>query len=210
MSQYRSNHQQEMQRKLIKFTVLVFLVVVALCVAGGILSGLPKRRAEQEARRTDAAVAAIFRGDNTVPTDAEPLIRRPYTVYGKSTNGTWVYKEGVRGTDLVTNENITPSLSEARTCVLIWPDTANSKKSDRYYWGTNTTRSHDAYFCPVYMTIIDRETGLRYADIKLGSVPTTGGKYSTGYSGPLYSPDKEWSTFDLDSWLSTHWLAGNP
>ena len=40
----------------------------------------------------------------------------------------------------------------------------------------------------------------------LGGVPLAErSKYAASYHGDIYNPEKDWSTFDLDGWLATHW-----
>ena len=79
----------------------------------------------------------------------------------------------------------------------------NAENSD-YYWDGNGGYE-DAYFSPVYMTVIDREAGIRYEDIPLGSTPMSSGNRQIGkHSMKLYEEGKEWSTFDFDRWLPAH------
>ena len=210
MNPNMTQRQAAAQAKARKFAVITFVVVVALCIAAGFAGSLPKRLAAHRAKQNHRAMQALFDDDTLARSDAEPVIKRPYTVYGMNNDRyvdrMWEYRLNISDTALVTDAGITESVKDARTCVFVWPDPEDATRSSKYYWGTASTYDHDAWFCPVYMTVIDREAGIRYAVIHLGSVPLRERTRTYGhYSGDLYDPDLEWCTFDLDSWLATHW-----
>ena len=194
-----------MRRKTHKLIGIIVLVGFALIVMAGIIGGAPRRAKEANARRA----SALFNDETLVSSSAEPIIKRPYTLYTQvyglySYVWGWEYNGRVYGTDLTKDEGLTDQVKKARTCVYIWADVMDGKKSNDYRW--EGSLSQGAWFAPVYMTVIDREDGLRYADIKLGTVPL---EYKSNYGGryyrSLFNPDNEWSTFDLDGWLATHW-----
>ena len=195
----------EAQAFAFKFTVAVFLTVVILIGVAGYLGGLPKRRAARIAADNDRAAAALFRDTALTASEAEPVIRKPYTVYGQKNDGTWAYRAEAAGAELLAGPDITENVADSRTCLLIWLDIDARKKSDKYYWKSGQAYAGDAYFAPVYLTVIDREKGIRYADVKLGVTPLTGGnKYSRKHSGYLYSQGGKWSELDLDEWFKKH------
>ncbi len=135
-----------------------------------------------------------------------PVIKRPYTVYGYSNDLKWEYRKDISADALLKDEGITENVKDARTCIFIWADYEQKKKSEEYYWSVNGGYDHDAYFSLVYMTIIDQESRIRYDDIEIGSTPMSGrNRRDYKHSMDLYRTDKEWSTFDFDNWLRTHW-----
>ena len=92
-------------------------------------------------------------------------------------------------------------LKDARTCVFLWADTEDQVQSSQYYW---TGTLNNARFCPVYMRVIDRETGIRYADIEIGVAPIVDLEKDR-FTYSLYNPHDSWTTFDMDEWLAEHW-----
>ena len=153
MNQDRSNGQV----KAFKFAVYAFIFCIVFAAAVGFFAGLPRRLNEQAAQK-------LYRNTALTQSSEAPVIKRPYTVYGRKSTNTWTYKGGISGTKLITDAGITESVKKARTCVLVWADTSQMKKSEKYVWGNGQRKDRDAYFCPVYMTVIEREDGVRYDD----------------------------------------------
>ena len=151
------------------------------------------------------AAKALFESQELTLSDDRAVVKRPFTLYSRGNDRQWKYRDHVYDTVLVTDEGLTEKVKEARTCIFVWADVSDSKKSDEYVWASGNTKVKDAYFCPVYMTVVDREDGIRYGDIKIGAVPlsdTVRGKYS----GSLYrTGDGSFYTLDLDTWAGTHW-----
>lgn len=193
MNQDRSDGQV----KAFKFAIYAFIFCIVFAAAVGFFAGLPRRLNEQAAQK-------LYRNTELTQSSEAPVIKRPYTVYGRKSTNTWKYKGGISGTKLITDAGITESVKKARTCVLVWADTSQMKKSEKYVWGNGQRKDRDAYFCPVYMTVIDREDGVRYDDIKLGTVPLQY-QYSSKIAGTLYSSGSGFSSFSLDVWLDGHW-----
>ena len=161
--------------------------------------------------RDSRAMAKLFSKTELTEVTDTPVIKSPYTVYTRNNDGQWEYRKSIYDTELISGEGITEKVKDCRTCIFIWADTYDQTKSDNYYWGTTDTYGEDAYFSPVYMTVVDREAGVRYEDIKLGSVPLSerSTRFAGKYSGNLYDPDREWSTFDLNAWYRSHLESGS-
>ena len=190
------------------FIIGFVVILLAIVVFSWLHASLPKWAAE----RNQKAAKALFDDKTLAQSDGEPVVKRPFALYCQEPERTmilwdWDYGQHLRGTALLTDAGLTDRVQDARTCVYIWADGANASKSTAYDWVDTSDNSHyDAWFAPVYMTVIDRETGTRYADIQLGGVPLSyHSKYAAKVSGDLYNPEKAWSTFDLDGWLATHW-----
>ena len=143
----------------------------------------------------------LFEGEGMARSDAEPVLKRPYIVYGRDNKGQWQFCHSVYNTQLVLDAGLTDALKDSRACVFVWADTENQIQSSEYYWSGTL---NDARFCPVYMRLIDREAGIRYADIKLGAAPIADGDKDE-YTYSLYNPNNAWTAFDLDGWLAKHW-----
>ena len=190
----RNSAQADGQRKAFKFTVYVFVFCVVFAAAAGLISSMPKRI-------NSSAAQKLFSNRELTESSADPVVKIPYTVYGRDKEWNWQYKGSLYDTDLISHEGITETVRKARTCIFVWADASQAKKSDTYVWGSGNRKVSDAWFCPVYMTVIDREEGIRYSDIKLGTVPLAD-RFSGKYSGLLYQT--KCSTFNLDGWLKTH------
>lgn len=108
----------------------------------------------------------LFHDKTLSQSDKAPVIKRPYTVYGLGNDFKWEYRKDIDDDALLLDEGITETVKDARTCIFIWADSEEKKKSDEYYWGVNGGYDHDAYFSPVYMTVIDQENKVRYSDKK--------------------------------------------
>ena len=116
----------------------------------------------------------LFHDKTLSQSDKAPVIKRPYTVYGLGNDFKWEYRKDIDDDALLLDEGITETVKDARTCIFIWADSEEKKKSDEYYWGVNGGYDHDAYFSPVYMTVIDQENKVRYSDKKIGTTPMSG------------------------------------
>ena len=186
--------------KAARFAVLVFLVVVVACVAIGIISG-------NEKADDGYAAGLLFNSKELQRDGGTPVIKRPFTVYCMTNSGGWKFREDIACSELLGDKGLTNKVGRSRTCIFIWPDYDAAYKSGNYQWkNTQTGATGTAYFCPVYLTVIDRENNVRYDDVKLGNVPlATHSKYRSTYSSPLYSSSKNWFTVDLGRWVSTRW-----
>ena len=143
---------------------------------------------------------ALFEGEGMQMSGEEPVIKRPYIVYGRDNKGDWQEDYEIYNTELIKGDGHSDMLKNARTCVFLWADTEDQVQSSQYYW---TGTLNDARFCPVYMRVIDRENGIRYADIEIGVAPIVDlEKDKFTYS--LYNPHDSWTTFDMDEWLAEH------
>ena len=173
-------------------TGFLFLLLVLFFTVGPVVtSSLGRSRMNQR-----------FEGKGMAISDAEPVLKRPYIVYGMDNKGEWQFAHSIYNTRLTTDAGITDRLKDARTCVFIWADTNDRSRSGSYEWsGTG----NDAWFCPVYMRVSDAEAGVRYADIPLGDVPLADHADADEYTYSLYNPKNDWTTFDLDGWLAAHW-----
>lgn len=192
------------------FAIAVAAVFLGIIVFSWLHASIPKWAAQ---RNLDA-VKALFEDKALTESDAEPVVKRPFALYGQENerllfDWNWDYRAHVSGTALLDDAGLTDQIKDARTCIYVWTDIQGAEKSKVYEWVDSKGISHaDAWFCPVYMTVIDREDGVRYADIQLGSVPMAEhSKYGGRYHGDLYNSEKAWSTFDLDGWLAAHWEA---
>ena len=184
------------QAKAFKFTIYAFVFCVLFAAAAGLLARLP-------GSINSRAAQSLFSSRELKESDESPVVKIPYTVYGRDreSTGKWKFKEGLYDTELITHEGITDKVRKARTCILVWPDLSQSKKSNTYVWSDGNRKVRDAWFCPVYMTVIDREEGIRYKDTRLGEVALSS-PYSVKYSGLLYK--SRWSTYGVDAWLDNH------
>ena len=202
----------EMRRKMHRIIWIIVLATFALIIAVGLISGIPRGIKNANAKANAEAVKALFDDKTLTASTAEPVVKRPYALYTQeyrheliTDTWNWEYNGRVYDIDLIRDEGLTDQVKDARTCVYIWADMMDAEKTNEYYW--EGAPGNGAWFAPVYMTIIDRENGVRYADIQLGSVPleyqskTHGGRYHKS----LFNPGNDWSTFDLDGWLATHW-----
>ena len=202
-------NQNKSSEKLGKVFLIGFgVILLAIVVFSWLHASLPKWAAE----RNQKAVKALFDDKTLAESDGEPVLKRPCALYVQEPGRTmilwdWDFAQHMVGTELLADPGLTETVNDARTCVYIWADGQSATKSDTYEWvGRGVNDHYDAWFAPVYMTVIDREDGMRYADIKLGDVPLAErSKYAARYSGDIYNPEKAWSTFDLDGWLATHW-----
>lgn len=206
MSYHGSSKQAAGQKKAAKYCLIIAAVCFALIFVVGIIAAMPRKMKEWTKERNHKAMYELFHDETLSQTDKPPVIKRPYTVYGLSNDFKWEYRKDIDDDALLLDEGITETVKDARTCIFIWADSEEKKKSDEYYWGVNGSYDHDAYFSPVYMTVIDQENRVRYDDIKIGTTPMSGkSRQSSKHSMKLYDKNQEWSTFDFKSWLPMHW-----
>ena len=175
----------------IGFVCSMFLLLFLLFTVGPLLVNYLGRK----------QMNALFEGEGMELSSAQSTVKCPYIVYGRDNKGDWHEDYEIYNTELITGDGHSDMFKDARTCVFIWADTEDQTQSSQYYW---TGTLNDARFCPVYMRIIDHETGIRYADIEIGVAPIVDlEKDKFTYS--LYNPHDSWTTFDMDEWLAEHW-----
>ena len=154
--------------------------------------------------RDQRARSRLFNNRRLTETEEEPVIRTPYTVCTLENDGTWAYPGNVLNTVLRYGEGITERVQDSRTCIFIWAAPEEREVSRDFAWEND----EEIWFAPVYMTVIDREEKIRYADIRIGITPMVDEKtYSPRY--PLYSPENPWNTFDMDAWYYEHLEKGS-
>ena len=206
MSYQGSSKQAAGQQKAAKYCLIIAAVAFALIFVIGIIAAMPRKMKEWTKEKNHKAMYELFYDTDLIQSDEPPVIKRPYTVYGLNNDSKWEYRKDIDADALLLDEGITETVKDARTCIFIWADSNTKKKSEEYYWSVNGAYDHDAYFSPVYMTVIDKENKVRYDDIEIGNTPkSSGNKLKSGHSMKLYQTGKEWSTFDFENWLPDHW-----
>ena len=74
----------------------------------------------------------LFHDKTLSQSDKAPVIKRPYTVYGLGNDFKWEYRKDIDDDALLLDEGITETVKDARTCIFIWADSEEKKKSDEY------------------------------------------------------------------------------
>ena len=116
----------------------------------------------------------VFGDASLTPSEAAPVVKAPFTVYALANRGGWRYGELVQDTSLFERPDITKSVTKSRTCLFLWPDVSDVRRSGEVWGvasGAGYRKYRDAFFCPVYMTVVDREDGIRYKDVYVGLAP---------------------------------------
>ena len=190
--------------KALKYCLIISAVSIGLIFLIGIIAAMPRWMKQWEKDRNHRLMYELFNEQDLTLSSEPPVVKKPYTVYGLGNDYKWGYCSDIRSDALLENDGITEKVKDARTCIFIWADSSEKNLSSDYYWDGNGGYE-DACFSPVYMTVIDREAGIRYEDIPLGSTPMSSGNRQIGkHSMELYEEGKEWSTFDFDGWLPAH------
>ena len=189
------------------------LIIIALIVASGVQRSR-KQRAEDEKLALQNQIKALFEDTSLTDSFGKQIIKAPYAVYSLSNSLIWECARHIDSDALLSAERgLTDSFEDARTVVYVWTDTSDEEKADHFYWGSSTVYSGDVWVSPVYMTVIDREAGVRYGKVKVGNVPLSrraavnrdGTLTRPGeYYGALIRSDPDWTELDMEAWMDTH------
>ena len=137
----------------------------------------------------------LFNSTTLTESTDRPVVKVPYTVFEQDEKGIWRFC--YRGAEY-DDDAIKSRINAARTCVFVWADTDHPRFSDKEWksWGGGATR---ARCCTTYITVIDREGGVRYEDVELGEA-----YFEPGINSKLATPLYASSNFDLGDWIDRH------
>ena len=204
--------QEKLHKTMKRVLIGLVLFFVLFLVILGVTSAVRRSRENDRLNARQKTLNTLFEDTELKDGGASPRIKRPYTVYERKGNGQeWKYSGMASETPesiaesypvLFRDEGITAETGDARTLVFIWTDISLKDRTNSVYWSSGET----AFYCPVYMTVIDREEGLRYQDIQIASVVATrneirGSLYSK-HAGEYNKP-----SIDLDQWANNHWSS---
>ena len=198
------------------FAFLALIIIAVIVVAK--VDQARRQRTEDEKQALQNEISALYEDTSLTASFGKPIIKAPYAVYGLSNDMTWDSGGHIDCDALLSaDRGLTDSFQDARTVVYVWTDTADETKVNGYYWGSSTVYSGDVWASPVYMTVIDRQDGVRYGKVRVGSVPLSrraavkrdGTVTRPGaYNGLLIRDDPDWTTLDMEEWMDAHMEDG--